>query len=80
MIDGGEFIAHSHPVPIPEGVNAVNMHRITWPQMRPFIRREVGAMLDRLELVQGSEPLVLRETPLPYRDAKDRSSEARLAA
>jgi hypothetical protein len=36
VIDGGEFVAHSHPVPIPEGINAVGMHRITWPQMGPF--------------------------------------------
>ena len=44
VIDGGEFVARSHRVPIPEGINAVAMHRISWPQMGPFIRREVGAM------------------------------------
>jgi hypothetical protein len=45
VIDGGEFVAHSHPVAIPEGINAIDIHRITWPQMGPFIRREVGALL-----------------------------------
>jgi hypothetical protein len=45
VIDGGEFVVRSHPVAIPEGINAVGMHRITWPQMGPFIRHEVGALL-----------------------------------
>ena len=31
VIDGGEFVARSHRVPIPVGINAVEMHRITWP-------------------------------------------------
>ena len=33
VIDGGDFVAHSHSVTIPEGINAVGMHRIIWPQM-----------------------------------------------
>jgi hypothetical protein len=66
VIDGGEFVAHSHPVAIPEGINAVGMHRITWPQMGPFIRREVGAMLDVPTRVPANEPLVLQEEPLAY--------------
>ena len=31
LIDGGEFVTQSHRVPIPKGINAVEMHRITWP-------------------------------------------------
>ena len=46
VIDGGEFVARSHPVAIPEGVNAIGMHRITWPQMGPFIRQSVNGMLE----------------------------------
>jgi hypothetical protein len=46
VIDGGEFVARSHPVAIPDGINAIGMHCITWPQMAPFIRREVGRMLE----------------------------------
>ena len=46
VIDGGEFVARSHRVAIPEGVNAIAMHRITWPQMGPFIRESVLAMLE----------------------------------
>ncbi len=66
VIDGGEFVARSHPVAIPNGINAVGMHRITWPQMGPFIRREVGAMLDASVRMAGS-PLVLQEAAIPYR-------------
>jgi hypothetical protein len=46
VIDGGAFVARSHPVAIPEGVNAIAMHRITWPQMGPFIQRSVNGMLE----------------------------------
>jgi methionyl-tRNA formyltransferase len=46
VIDGGEFFSHSHPVVIPKGINAIGMHRITWPQMGPFIRESVKAMLE----------------------------------
>ena len=53
IIDGGAFVAHSHPVSIPEGINAVGMHRITWPQMGPFIRREVGPMLGSSGIPRG---------------------------
>ena len=46
VIDGGEFVARSHPVAIPDGINAIGMHRITWPQMGPFIRESVKAMVE----------------------------------
>jgi len=45
VIDGGEFVARSHRVPIPPEVNAIDMHRITWPQMAPLIQRAVSGML-----------------------------------
>ncbi len=66
LIDGGEFVARSHPVAIPEGINAVGMHRLTWPQMGPFIRREVGAMLDAATLFADGASLRLQEIPVPY--------------
>ena len=66
VIDGGEFVARSHPVAIPAGINAVGMHRITWRQMGPFIRREVGAMLDAAVALPASAPLALQETAVPY--------------
>lgn len=69
VIDGGEFTAHSHQVAIPEGINAVGMHRITWPQMAAFIRREVGAMLDAADTIPVSETAVLREEAVSYRMA-----------
>jgi hypothetical protein len=67
VIDGGEFVARSHPVAIPEGINAVGMHRITWPQMGPFIRREVGAMLDAASPYRStSDSMVLQEHAREY--------------
>ena len=47
VIDGGEFVSHSHRVGIPNGVNAIGLHRITWPQMGPFIRSVVNGLLER---------------------------------
>ena len=66
VIDDGEFVARSHPVAIPAGINAVGMHRITWPQMGPFIRREVGAMLDA-SARRTTAPLALHDAVIPYR-------------
>jgi len=80
VIDGGAFVARSHPVPIPEGVNAVGMHRITWPQMGPFIRREVGAMLAAAEALTANAPLVLQDAVGPYRVAGQSECPHRLAA
>ena len=78
VIDGGEFVARSHPVAIPEGINAVGMHRITWPQMGPFIRREVGAML--ANTLRTSAPLVLQEEAGPYRVTNRWTGCERMAA
>ena len=80
VIDGGEFVAHSHRVAIPEGINAVGMHRITWPQMGPFIRREVAAMLDAANTMPATAPLVVQETAVPYRAAVHCEWAERLAA
>ncbi len=80
VIDGGEFVAHSHPVAIPEGINAVGMHRITWPQMGPFIRREVGAMLDAANTMPTTAPLVLQEQTVPYHTASQWKRAERIAA
>lgn len=46
VIDGGEFVARSHRVPLAAHANAVGMHRITWPQMGGFIRKAVGDLLE----------------------------------
>ena len=66
VIDGGEFVARSHQVPIPDGINAIEMHRITWPQMGPFIRGAVGAMLDGAGRTLAAAPLLLQEQGAPY--------------
>jgi hypothetical protein len=42
------------------------MHRITWPQMGPFIRREVGAMLDAATMFADGTSLRLQEFPVSY--------------
>jgi hypothetical protein len=80
VIDGGEFVARSHRIAIPQGINAVEMHRITWPQMGPFIRREIGAMLETVKRVPVSTPLVLQETPVPYRTGSRWGRATRIAA
>jgi methionyl-tRNA formyltransferase len=80
VIDGGEFVAHSHRVIIPEGINAVGMHRITWPQMGSFIRREVGAILDASDRVPVSAPLLLQEQPMAYRTSSQHEWAGQIAA
>lgn len=67
VIDDGEFVARSHPVAIPPGINAIEMHRITWPQMHGFIRRAVTDILDPAEAVSGSsEAWMMHEEPGQY--------------
>jgi hypothetical protein len=80
VIDGGEFVARSHRVAIPQSVNAVEMHRITWPQMGPFIRREVGAMLRTPLLASIPASTMLHDLVVPYRTRCMRESAERLAA
>jgi methionyl-tRNA formyltransferase len=80
VIDGGEFVARSHPVAIPEGINAVGMHRITWPQMGSFIRREVGAMLDAAKKEPTTAPFMLQEQAVLYRTGRPSEWAAPLAA
>ncbi len=66
VIDGGEFVARSHQVAIPEGINAIGMHRITWPRMGPFIRCEVLRMLNEADPLTTNTPLALQDTVVPY--------------
>jgi methionyl-tRNA formyltransferase len=67
-IDDGEFFARSHPVAIPPGINAIEMHRITWPQMGAFIRRAVNEILDVEEIdSRNSQSLAMHEQAVPYR-------------
>jgi methionyl-tRNA formyltransferase len=60
LIDDGEFFARSHPVAIPPGINAIEMHRITWPQMGGFIRNSVEEILsaDEVSLDENDSRLV----------------------
>ena len=80
VIDGGEFVARSHPVAIPDGINAIGMHRITWPQMGLFICGEVGRMLETANTATFSGPLVLQEESAGYCASADWASGARMAA
>ncbi len=67
VIDDGEFVARSHPVAIPPGINAIDMHRITWPQMHGFIRRSVTDILDSDESLSGaSQAWTMHEEPAQY--------------
>ena len=66
VIDGGEFVARSHRVAIPEGVNAIQMHRITWPQMADFIRRSVSDVLDTARLSKPDSAWAIHEDSVEY--------------
>lgn len=80
VIDGGEFVARSHPILIPEGINAIGMHRVTWPQMGPFIRSEVEAMLRAGSTALLPTPSTLQEAASPYRPANGGTRVEALAA
>jgi hypothetical protein len=80
VIDGGEFVARSHRVPITAGINAVGMHRITWPQMGSFIRGEVEGMLDTADTPAFSASLVLQEESGGYRTPADWGWGGRIVA
>lgn len=67
VIDGGEFVARSHPITMPPNVNAIQMHRITWPQMHGFIRRAVGEILDVSATgFRDSEDFMMHEESVQY--------------
>jgi methionyl-tRNA formyltransferase len=67
VIDDGEFVARSQPIAIPDSVNAIEMHRITWPQMHGFIRRAVSEILDADETHSvGTDPWAMRDEAVPY--------------
>lgn len=67
VIDDGEFVARSHPVEIPPGINAIEMHRRSWPQMNGFIIRAVTDILDTDKAVSDlSQAGMMREEPAQY--------------
>lgn len=78
VIDDGEFVARSHPVVIPSGVNAIDMHRITWPQMHGFIRQVVSDILDvREPSAVETDSWTMHEEPAPYFTGKGTRSSVR---
>jgi hypothetical protein len=67
LIDEGKFFAHSHPVAIPPGINAIEMYRITWPQMGGFIRNAVQDILETDGVRQNvTDSWTMHEEPVPY--------------
>jgi methionyl-tRNA formyltransferase len=67
VIDDGEFVARSQPVAIPDGVNAIEMHRITWPRMHGFIRRAVSDILDADEPQSvRADSWAMQDEAVPY--------------
>lgn len=67
LIDDGEFFARSHPVAIPQGINAIDMHRISWPQMGRFIRTAVGRILDEETIpAPDFDTMMFHEDSIPY--------------
>jgi len=55
-----------HRVAIPEGVNAIQMHRITWPQMGDFIRRAVSHVLDANPVEKSDSAWAIHEDSVEY--------------
>lgn len=67
VIDDEKFVARSHPIAIPAGINAIEMHRITWPLMGIFIRRAVNQVLAADEVYPGNDAsLMLHDEPVGY--------------
>ena len=64
VIDGGEFVARSHWIPILEGINVVGMQRLTWPQLRSFKVRFICQFIDRCSAELSSA--IRREPPERY--------------
>ena len=77
-IDDGEFFARSHPVAIPPGINAIEMHRITWPQMGGFIRSAVERILDADTITAPDfDSIAMHEEPAPCMTGESFSIRAR---
>lgn len=66
VLDGGAAVGRSHKVPLPPDPNAVKVHRITWPQMGPFICRQVGAILDAGVEEAHDDSQFLHDAEVPY--------------
>jgi methionyl-tRNA formyltransferase len=80
LLDGGAAVGRSHKVPLPPDANAVKVHRITWPQMGSFIRRQVGAILDARLDAPDDECDFLHETVVAYRIGSHREDSIAIVA
>jgi methionyl-tRNA formyltransferase len=78
LIDDGEFFARSPLVEIPPGINAIEMHRITWPQMGGFIRSAVERILDAETIyARDFDAMTMHEEPATYMAGEPLSLRAR---
>jgi methionyl-tRNA formyltransferase len=41
LLDGGRFVARSDPMPLPQGINAIELHRTTWPKVAGFLENVI---------------------------------------
>ena len=80
VLDGGAAVGRSHKVPLPPDANAVKVHRITWPQMGPFIHRQVDAILDARLDAPAADCDSLNETAVAYRIGGHREDCIAIAA
>jgi len=80
VLDGGAAFARSHKVPLPPDANAVKVHRLTWPQMGPFIRRVVGTILETRLDAPADDSQFLHEAMVPYRVGSQWECADRIAA
>ena len=80
VLDGGDAFARSHKVPLPPDANSVKVHRLTWPQMGPFIRRVVGSILEVGVEESKDESQFLHDAEVPYRVVSQWKYTERIAA
>ena len=80
VLDGGAAFARSHKVLLPPDANSVKVHRLTWPQMGPFIRRVVGDILEADVAEPTDESQFLHDAEVPYRVVSQWKYPERIAA
>lgn len=74
-IDGGRFVARSKQIRIPDRVNAIQMHQLTWSQSKAFILGQVRKIAKKFKGPLPVIPLIFeREVVSKYRNTESRIS------
>jgi methionyl-tRNA formyltransferase len=46
VLDGGQFVAHSPPMPLPKDGNGAIVHRMTWPNLADWVCAQILRLLE----------------------------------